>query len=95
MGAITLETVEQIARLARLSLTPQECRTFTAQLEQILGYAQSIQALDASAVEPMSHAFASGRLRDDVHRDGLERGQVLAAGPDTADGLFRVPRILG
>ena len=95
MAAVTVETVEQVARLARLSLTPDECQTFTRQLEQILSYAQAIQELDTSAVEPMSHALASGTLREDVHREGLDRDQVLASAPDTADGLFRVPRILG
>ena len=95
MGAVTLETVEQIARLARLSLTPEECRTFTPQLEQILGHAQAIQELDTSGIEPMSHAFASANLREDVHNRGLDREQVLAGAPDAADGLFRVPRILG
>jgi aspartyl-tRNA(Asn)/glutamyl-tRNA(Gln) amidotransferase subunit C len=92
---ITTETVDHVAALARLSLTPEERETFARQLEQILSYAESIQALDTSDVEPMSHAIASGAFREDTPRPGLPRQRALDAAPDAADGLFRVPRILG
>jgi aspartyl-tRNA(Asn)/glutamyl-tRNA(Gln) amidotransferase subunit C len=92
---VTAETVDHVAALARLSLTGEERETFARQLEQILSYAESIQVLDTSNVEPMSHAIASGGFREDAPRPGLQRERVLSAAPDAADGLFRVPRILG
>ena len=97
MPRVTLETVDHVARLAHLSLTAQERETFTRQLEQVLAYAESIQALDVSRVEPMSHAAATGVFREDVVREGLPRETVLAAAPDAdpESGLFRVPRVLG
>jgi aspartyl-tRNA(Asn)/glutamyl-tRNA(Gln) amidotransferase subunit C len=94
MARVTVETVEHVARLARLSLTPEERETFARQLDQVLAYAESIQSLDTSGVEPMSHAVASGCFRDDTPRDARLRGDALAAAPDAADGLFRVPRVL-
>ena len=60
MPRVTEETVDHVARLAHLSLTAEERSTFARQLSQVLEYAESIQALDTSAVEPMSHA-AAGR----------------------------------
>lgn len=92
---VTAETVDHVAALARLSLTPEERETFARQLEQVLSYAESIQALDTSNVEPMSHAITSGAFREDTPRPGLPRERVLADAPDAADGLFRVPRVLG
>jgi aspartyl-tRNA(Asn)/glutamyl-tRNA(Gln) amidotransferase subunit C len=94
MPRVTVETVEHVARLARLSLTPAERETFARQLDQVLAYAESIQSLDTSGVEPMSHAVAAGVFRDDVPRDARLRDEALAAAPDAADGLFRVPRVL-
>ena len=95
MARVTVETVDHVAQLARVSLTPEERETFARQLGEILAYAESIQALDTRDVEPMSHALASDVLRDDAPAPGLAREQVLAAAPDAADGLFRVPRVLG
>ena len=95
MARVTVETVEQVARLARLSLTEEERETFAKQLDQILAYAESIQTLDTAAVEPMSHAVTSEMVREDVPAPSLERQRVLEAAPDAAENLFRVPRILG
>ena len=45
-STLTRETVERVARLARLSLEPAEIDTFTRQLGGILEYAEQIQAVD-------------------------------------------------
>jgi aspartyl-tRNA(Asn)/glutamyl-tRNA(Gln) amidotransferase subunit C len=95
MARVTVETVDHVARLARLSLTAEERETFAKQLDQILAYAESIQSLDTAAVEPMSHAVTSEMLREDVPAPSLERKRVLEAAPDAAENLFRVPRVLG
>jgi aspartyl-tRNA(Asn)/glutamyl-tRNA(Gln) amidotransferase subunit C len=94
MARATVETVDHVARLARLSLSDEERQTFARQLDQILAYAESIQALDTAGVEPMSHAAARASFRDDTARPGLPRATVLEGAPDGAEGLFRVPRIL-
>jgi aspartyl-tRNA(Asn)/glutamyl-tRNA(Gln) amidotransferase subunit C len=95
MPRVTVETVDHVARLARLSLTDAERTTFARQLDGILEYAEAIRALDLTGVEPMSHAGAASPLRADTAQPGLERERVLAAAPDPADGLFRVPRVIG
>jgi aspartyl-tRNA(Asn)/glutamyl-tRNA(Gln) amidotransferase subunit C len=95
MARVNVETVEHVARLARLSLTNEERQTFARQLDEILSYAESIQALDTASVEPMSHALSAEMVREDTPAPGLERERILAAAPDAADHLFRVPRVLG
>ena len=93
MPRIDEATVDSVARLARLSLTAEERSRFARELEAILAWAESLQALDTAGVPPMSDA-PTGRLREDETRAGLPREQALAQAPDPADGLFRVPRIL-
>ena len=94
MPRVTEETVEHVARLARLSLTDEERRVFARQLEEILVWAESLQALDTSGVPPMSHPREAQALREDAPRAGLDREKAFAAAPDAGDGLFRVPRVL-
>jgi aspartyl-tRNA(Asn)/glutamyl-tRNA(Gln) amidotransferase subunit C len=94
MARATVETVDHVARLARLSLSDGERQTFARQLDDILAYAESIQALDTDGIEPMSHAAATESFREDTPQPSLARDTALGAAPDPAEGLFRVPRIL-
>jgi aspartyl-tRNA(Asn)/glutamyl-tRNA(Gln) amidotransferase subunit C len=95
MPRVTLETVDHVAGLARLSLTAEEKALFARQLEEILEWAESLQALDTSGVPPMSHPHATSALRDDEPRAGLDQRAALESAPQAADGLFRVPRVIG
>jgi aspartyl-tRNA(Asn)/glutamyl-tRNA(Gln) amidotransferase subunit C len=95
MPRVTVETVDQVARLARLSLTEEERQLFARQLDEILAWAESLQALDTSGVPPMSGTPQGAPLREDEPRDGLDRAGVLEGAPDPAEGLFRVPRVIG
>jgi aspartyl-tRNA(Asn)/glutamyl-tRNA(Gln) amidotransferase subunit C len=91
---VTTETVDHVARLAHLSLTDEERGTFALQLDEILGYAESIQSLDVESVPPMSHAGTAERFREDAPSESLPRQRAIAAAPDPADSLFRVPRVI-
>jgi aspartyl-tRNA(Asn)/glutamyl-tRNA(Gln) amidotransferase subunit C len=95
MTRVNEETVDHVARLARLSLDDEERRVFARQLEDILAWAESLQALDTSGVPPMSHPREAEALRDDEPRPGVPRETAFAAAPDASDGLFRVPRVIG
>jgi aspartyl-tRNA(Asn)/glutamyl-tRNA(Gln) amidotransferase subunit C len=93
MPRIDETTVDSVARLARLELDPDERARFARELESILSWAESLQALDTTGVPPMAGG-ASAELRDDASRDGLPREEALGQAPDPGDGLFRVPRVL-
>jgi aspartyl-tRNA(Asn)/glutamyl-tRNA(Gln) amidotransferase subunit C len=95
MPRVTVETVDHVARLARLSLTDEEKQLFARQLEEILGWAESLQALDTSGVPPMSQPGDSSFLRADETCESLGRDGVLEGAPDAAEGFFRVPRVMG
>jgi aspartyl-tRNA(Asn)/glutamyl-tRNA(Gln) amidotransferase subunit C len=95
MPRVTTTTVDHVAALANLSLTPEERDLFARQLESILAWAESLQglALPDDAVDDA--AVAPAVPRDDTPRPGLERDRVLEQAPDAADGLFRVPKVIG
>jgi aspartyl-tRNA(Asn)/glutamyl-tRNA(Gln) amidotransferase subunit C len=96
MAQITREDVAHVARLARLQLTDVELDTFTGQLAKVLDHARDVEALDVGDVPPTSHPYPlQNVLRPDERRPSLDRDAVLAGAPDTEDGLFRVPPVLG
>lgn len=97
-GAFTRADVERIARLARLELTDDEKTLLTPQLSDFLAYAEHVQEVVTSGVPPTSHPLGTtGAWRDDVTRPSLPRDEALsqAPEPDVANGLFKVPRVLG
>ena len=93
---ITTADVVHVAKLARLALTDDEIARTTAQLGDMLEHFADIDDLDLAAVVPMTQPYPlSNVLRDDVVQPGLDRDEVLAAAPDTFEGRFRVPPIIG
>jgi aspartyl-tRNA(Asn)/glutamyl-tRNA(Gln) amidotransferase subunit C len=62
----------------------------------VLDHARDVEALDVGEVPPTSHPYPlQNVLRPDELRPTLARDAVLAAAPDTEDGQFRVPPVLG
>jgi aspartyl-tRNA(Asn)/glutamyl-tRNA(Gln) amidotransferase subunit C len=93
---ITTADVAKVARLARLDLTPAELDHLTAQLAGVLEHFADVDALDLSAVEPMTQPYPLVNvLRADVVQPGLDRDEVMAAAPAAEGGRFRVPPIIG
>jgi aspartyl-tRNA(Asn)/glutamyl-tRNA(Gln) amidotransferase subunit C len=94
--SVTIEDVERIAALARLTLTDSEKDTYTGQLNQILAYMEKLNTLDTDNVEPLAHVLdAVNVMRDDVETPSLPAEKVLGNAPDRTEKFFRVPRVVG
>jgi aspartyl-tRNA(Asn)/glutamyl-tRNA(Gln) amidotransferase subunit C len=94
---LSREDVRRIARLARLTLSPEEEERFRDQLSAILGYVEQLGELDLEGVEPMTHALAAGEaapLRADVPARCLDPEDALANAPAREGTWFKVPRII-
>ena len=95
MSKLTLQQVEHVALLARLELTPEEKTKLTEDLNVILEHFERLQELDATGVEPTSHAIPMQNVfRADEVRPSLPREAILAEAPDAREGYFVVPRIV-
>ena len=97
---ITKADVEKIAALARLELTPEETDSFTQQLGSILEYIDKLNELDTADVPPMSHCSTAGSdteyaRRDDAVTPSLGRQTATENAPDSEDGYFKVPKVIG
>ena len=88
--------IAKVAKLARLALTEDELNRYGEQLADILEHAERVQALPTDGVEPTSHPVPMvNGFRPDEVGECLDRSSFLSQAPDSQDGLFRVPRILG
>lgn len=95
MTKLTIEEVEAIAALARLSLTEEEKALFQDQLSAILGYVEALQALDTDNIAPTTSAIPQDNvMRADQIIPSLSVEDALRNAPDSADGQFRVKPIL-
>lgn len=88
-------SIDQIARLARLSLSADEQETFGRQLDSILSYMDTLNGLDTTEVEPTSHVVSlSNIVRDDTPAASLPREEALRNAPDSTAEFYRVPKII-
>ena len=93
--ALTREEVLHVAKLARLSLVPEEIEVFTRQLNDILAYVSKLQELDTEGVPPLAHVIPVFNVfREDVVKEGLARDVALENAPAREEGAFVVPRVI-
>lgn len=90
------DAVAKVARLARLDLSEADLERATDQLSDMLDHFADIDALDLEAVEPMNQPYPLVNvMRNDVEQPTLDRDEVMASAPQSEDGRFRVPPVLG
>lgn len=96
MGRISKAEVEKVAELARLDLTDSEKSLFGEQLSHILSYVDQLQSVSTEGV-PLTSSVAElqSEWREDVVVPGLTVEEALANAPESNEGLFVVPKILG
>jgi len=92
---INRETVEKIAKLARLQLSESDLEKYTGQLNNILGYVEKLNQLDTSAIEATTHAVeVPNPLREDAVHPSHVIDAVLQISPDHEAHFFRVPKVI-
>jgi aspartyl-tRNA(Asn)/glutamyl-tRNA(Gln) amidotransferase subunit C len=92
---LELETVEHIAALARVGLTPDEMERMRDQLSAVLDHISMLQEVDTDDILPTAQVIQQQNvMRDDVVRPSLPREQVLLNAPDQEDGYLRVNAVL-
>lgn len=92
---LDIETVRNIAFLARIRVPEDELDALAGELSNILGWVEQLAGVDTDGVEPMT-SVVEMRLheREDVVDDGERREDVLANAPEREDGFFAVPKVV-
>lgn len=87
-------TIEKMAHLARLQLTPEESAQMKETLSKILGWMEQLNEVDTTGVEPLIHLSPSINVfREDRAQPGLDPELVLSNAPSRDGHFFTVPKV--
>lgn len=79
---ISDETIEYVGILAKLELSEEEKEAAKKDMEQMLDYIDTLNELDTTGIEPMSHVFpVQNVFREDVVTNGDNKEATLANAP--------------
>ena len=93
---ITKKEVLYVAHLARLDLDAESIEKFAGQIDEILGYIEKLKQVDTENIKATSHAiFLTNAFREDEEQEHLDRDRALANAPESEDGNFVVPKVVG
>ena len=93
---ISDETIEYVGILAKLELSSEEKEAAKADMEKMLDYIDTLNELDTSGIEPMSHVFPVNNVfREEVVTNGDEMEKTLANAPERRKDCFEVPKTIG
>jgi aspartyl-tRNA(Asn)/glutamyl-tRNA(Gln) amidotransferase subunit C len=93
--SIDRKTVEKVAKLARLELSPEELDRYGGQLGAILDYIAKLEKLDVKDLEPLAQAVEMHNVfRADEPKPCLPRDAALQNAPEKTADFFVVPKII-
>ena len=89
---ISEQEVRKIAELSRLSLSSDELKKRTEDMNNILNYMDTLNEIDTDNVEELYNVNdMSNPLRDDTFEQSLEKKDVLNNSPSSNDDYIEVP----
>ena len=89
---ISEQEVRKIAELSRLSLSNDELKKRTEDMNNILNYMDTLNEIDTDNVEELYNVNdMSNPLRDDTFEQSLEKKDVLKNSPSSNDDYIEVP----
>lgn len=93
--SLTLNDVEKIAKLSRLTLNEDEKNTTLTKLNAVFELVEKMQTVNTDGVEPMSHPHEVAlRLRDDVVTEADHAVEYQAVAPEVRHRLYIVPQVI-
>ena len=92
---IDISEVEQVARLARLKVSPEHATRLMNEMNNILVYMEKLNELDTSGIQPMAHPLTLATpYREDRAKDSLDPEKSLANAPAKDGSFFLVPKVI-
>lgn len=93
--SLTINDVEKIAKLSRLSLNDTEKNATLEKLNAVFALVEKMQTVNTDGIEPMSHPHEVAlRLRDDVVTESDHAAQYQAVAPEVRNRLYIVPQVI-
>ncbi|MEP7265520.1 MAG: Asp-tRNA(Asn)/Glu-tRNA(Gln) amidotransferase subunit GatC [Bacteroidota bacterium] len=92
---VTKESVDQLARLARLNLSEEEKEELAGDLKRILDFVEQLKEVDTDGVKPLIFLNDNTEsTRSDESISTITREEAFTNAPDHNEEFFRVPRVI-
>tara|TARA_B100000085_G_C18429197_1_gene466065 strand:+ start:403 stop:684 length:282 start_codon:yes stop_codon:yes gene_type:complete len=89
------KTILKIANLAKIEIDDSKANEIKTNLEKILNLVDEMNQVDTDNIEPMSHPLNLKQyLRDDEVTEKNKRDLFQENNRNTADGYYKVPKII-
>lgn len=94
--SLTVDELQKVAHLARLSLSAADIGPFQKKISDILELVDQISNIDTDHVAPMAHPIhgMTQRVRTDEVTAPNEREAYQSIAPLTEAGLYLVPQVI-
>lgn len=93
---ITRKDVTYVAELARIDLSEEAIDQFADQIGEILDYVDLLNQVPTDGVAPTSHAITlTNAFREDKVSEASDPDVSLANAPESEEGHFIVPKVIG
>ena len=88
-------TINKIAKLARIRLSEDEARDLLKDMNSILDWVEQLNEVNTENIEPLSNISSSILpKREDVSNDANSSDEILENAPDKLEGFFAVPKVV-
>lgn len=97
--SLTPDDVRRLAKLARISIEPEESHAVLDRLNRVLDLVDEMRRVDTAGIEPMAHAVdahvpGGQRLRPDEVGEQDRREAYQSVAPAVEEGLYLVPKVI-
>jgi len=87
--------VENVANLSKLLLSPEEKEAAAKDMEEIVEFANQLQAIDTENIPAAAHtAKLTNVFREDIPQTSCPRELLLENAPEQHDGCVFVPQVV-
>ena len=88
-------TINKIAKLARIKLSEEEARDLLKDMNSILDWVEQLNEVNTTSIEPLANISSSILpQRKDEPRDVNSSDEILKNSPDNLEGYFAVPKVV-
>ena len=88
-------TINKIAKLARIKLSEEEARDLLKDMNSILDWVEQLNEVNTDSIEPLANISSSIlSQRKDESRDVNSSDEILENSPDKLEGYFAVPKVV-
>ena len=88
-------TINKIAKLARIRLSEDEARDLLKDMNSILDWVEQLNEVNTDTVEPLTNISSSTLpQRNDEAKDVNSSEEILKNSPDKLEGYFVVPKVV-